>query len=288
MRKVTTARRQQNSTARVVEKAIDVLFCLAKEPDGVGITDISRQLGLGKSTVHRLLQTVQQRQLVQQDERRRYRLSYGVLQLSAAFLRHLNIHEEASPHLRRLRDETGETASLTIREGTSRFHLEEIPGVHEVKFSLEIGKSLPLFLGASGKALVAWLSEEELDELIKICGLPAYTPFSITDPRVLKEQLAQTRQRGFAVSQSERFLDVVSVAAPVRNQSGRVIAALNVTGPASRFSVKVARKAGPVLVQEARKLSSALGWQGADNDGEHVARGTVTATVSSAKGSFPQ
>ena len=286
MKKATTLNRQQNSTARVVEKAIDVLFCLAKEQDGVGITDISRQLGLGKSTVHRLLQTVQQRQLVQQDERRRYRLSYGVLQLSSAFLRHLNIHEEASPHLRRLRDETGETASLTIREGTSRFHLEEIPGVHEVKFSLEIGKSLPLFLGASGKALVAWLDDEELEALIKTCGLPAYTPFSITDPKVLKQQLAQTRERGFAVSQSERFLDVVSVAAPVRDQSGRVIAALNVTGPSSRFSVKLARKAGPVLVEEARKLSAVLGWQGADRVRKHVALDSHTTAVLTPKGPF--
>ena len=284
MRKATTLSRQQNSTARVVEKAIDVLFCLANEQDGVGITDISRQLGLGKSTVHRLLQTVQQRQLVEQDERRRYRLSYGVLQLSAAFLRHLNIHDAASPHLRRLRDETGETASLTIREATSRFHLEEVPGVHEVKFSLEIGKSLPLFLGASGKALVAWLSDEELDALIKTCGLPAFTPFSITDPRVLKEQLAQTREHGYAVSQSERFIDVVSVAAPVRDVSGRVIAALNVTGPSSRFSVKLARKAGPVLVQEARKLSSALGWPGGDHRAQPMARVSRTAAISSPKG----
>jgi IclR family transcriptional regulator, acetate operon repressor len=257
--------RRSVSTARVVQKAIDILFSLAAAPDGAGITDISRQLGLGKSTVHRLLKTVQQRQLVRQDATKRYRLNYGVLQLSSAFLRSLNIHERASWHLRRLRDVTGETASLTIREGTTRFHLEEVPGVHPIKYSLDIGKSLPLFLGASGKALVAWLDEDELDALIDVCGLPGFTPYSITDRGVLKEHLARTRKQGFAVSESERFLDAVSVAAPVRDHTGNIVAALNVTGPLHRFSVRVAREAGPVLVKEARDLSAFLGWPG-DNE----------------------
>jgi DNA-binding IclR family transcriptional regulator len=266
------------ATARVVEKALDILQCLADSDGELGVTELSRQLGIGKSTVHRLLATLQARDLVRPNPRTRaYRLDFGVLVLSTAYLRQSNLTTLALPHLRRLRDATGETASLTVRRGTSRIHLDEVAGIHDLRFSLEVGKSLPLFVGASSKALVAWLPEDELDALIDECGLPQLTAHSITDRGRLKRDLAETRQVGFSVSESERFPGVVSVAAPVRNDRDEVIAAFNVTGPSDRFALARAREVGPLLAAEALDMSKALGWVA------RQAGGTQTAVVPAGK-----
>jgi DNA-binding IclR family transcriptional regulator len=254
---------QAASRALVVEKAMDVLQCLADADEELGITEISRQLGIGKSTVHRLLATLQRRHFVRSNPRTRaYSLDYGILALGNAYLRQSKLTAKALPHLRRLRDATGESASLLIRQGTVKVHLDEVPGLHDLRVSLEVGKALPLFVGASGKSLIAWLEEDELDLLIDECGLPQLTPHSITDRDQLKADLAKTRANGFAVSESERFLGVVSVAAPIRNDRDEVIAAFNVTGPSVRFPLASAEAAGALVAAEAAALSRVLGWPG--------------------------
>jgi DNA-binding IclR family transcriptional regulator len=251
-----------DGTARVVEKAVDVLFCLASASGDLGVTELARQLGLGKSTVHRLLATLQRRDLVLADPRtHRYRLGFGVLTLGSALLRQLDIRAAALPHLRRLRDETGETASLTVRRGTLRIHLESVESLADLKFSLEVGKPLPTLVGASGKVLTAWLPEPELEALVEACGLPALTPQSITNREDYVRELATVRADGFAVSDSERFPGVVSVAAPVRDHRGEVVAAVNVTGPGSRLTAGHARGFGPLVAAGARQLSADLGWR---------------------------
>jgi DNA-binding IclR family transcriptional regulator len=249
------------NTARVVEKAIAVLGCLAGDTEELGVSDLSRRLGIGKSTVHRLLSTLMQDDLVRLNPRtRKYRLGFGVLRFSNALLEQFDIRSEALPHLRNLRDATGETASLVIRQDVERIHLEQVKGVHEVAFSLDVGSRVPLFVGASGKALTAWLGDDELDELIGRVDLPAYTPWSITSPDALRHELAVTRSRGFAVGVAERFDDVVSVAAPVRGYSGGVIAALNVAGPSTRLDLDRALELGTLVAAQAGGLSGVLGY----------------------------
>jgi len=242
-------------TARVVEKAVAVLDCLARDADELGVSELARRLGFGKSTVHRLLATLVRHDLVRVNPRtRRYRLDFGVLRFSTALLEQFDIRGEALPHLRALRDATGETASLVIRQNAERIHLEQVKGAHEVAFSLDVGTRVPLFVGAAGKALTAWLEEAELAELLELA------PPTRRDELV--RELELTRERGFAVAVAERFAHVVSVAAPVRSHDGAVIAALNVAGPESRLGVDRAVAAGPIVVAEANRLSERLGWRG--------------------------
>jgi DNA-binding IclR family transcriptional regulator len=173
----------------------------------------------------------------------------------------LDIRAAALPHLRRLRDATGETASLTVRRGTLRVHLDSVESLSDLKFSLEVGRPLPTLVGAAGKVLAAWLPDEAVDALVEACGLPALTAQSITDRAAFKRELARVCADGFAVSDSERFPGVVSVAAPVRDHRGEIAAAVNVTGPASRLTPERARQFGPRVAEEARDLSEALGWR---------------------------
>jgi len=252
----------EQSTARVVEKAIAVLDCLADDQEELGVSELSRRLGFGKSTVHRLLATLVRHDLVWVNPRtRRYRLGFGVLRFSTALLQQFDIRGEALPFLRTLRDATGETASLVIRQDAERIHLEQVKGLHEVAFSLDVGSRVPLFVGAAGKALTAWLPDDELQDLIDRSGLLAYTSWSITNADDLRRELELTRSRGFAVGVSERFAHVVSAAAPVRDYQGVAIAALNIAGPETRLTVDRAVELGPAIATEADKLSEALGWR---------------------------
>jgi DNA-binding IclR family transcriptional regulator len=254
--------RQEKETARVVEKAMDVLFCLAEAEEELGVTELDHRLGLGKTIVHRLLTTLERRDLVRRNPlTRRYRLGYGTLTLGNAMLRRLDMRALALPYLRELRNATGETASLTVQHGAHRIHLEQVESLAEIRFSLEVGKPLPAIVGASGKVLVAWLPEAELDQLLAATGLPALTPQSITDRQVLRDALARVREQGFAVSDSERFPGIASVAAPVRDYRGTVAAAINVTGPSGRLTPDRARAFGPTVARAAAGLSGELGWR---------------------------
>jgi DNA-binding IclR family transcriptional regulator len=250
-----------DGTSLVVEKALDCLLALADAPGELGVTELSHRLGQSKTTVHRLLTALRSRGFVQVNpDTRRYRLDVAVLRLSSAMLRQTNLRTLAVPGLAALRDRTGETASLTVRRGTRRLHLDQAESMEDLRFTLDVGKDLPLLVGASGKALVAWLPAAELDALIVECGLPAHAPGSITDPARFKEDLALIRARGYALSFSERYVDVCSVAAPVRDHRGLVVAAINITGPASRCTPERATTLGPIVAAEAAKLSAFLGW----------------------------
>ncbi|MCC6175885.1 MAG: IclR family transcriptional regulator [Chloroflexi bacterium] len=251
----------QAGTSLVVEKALDCLLALADSAGEVGVTELSRQLGQSKASVHRLLTALRSRNFVRLNpETRRYSLDVGVLRLSSALARQTNLHALALPTLVTLRDMTRETASLTVRRGNQRLHLEQVESIEDLRFTLEVGNALPLLVGASGKALVAWLPESEVDALIGTFGLPALAPGSITDRAAFKADLARIRARGFAVSFSERYVDVISVAAPVRDRSGAVVAAVNITGPASRCTPDQAMGFGPLVAAEAGRLSASLGW----------------------------
>jgi IclR family transcriptional regulator, acetate operon repressor len=243
-----------------VEKALDILECLARSEYDLSLSELGRSLGLGKSTVHRLLLTLERRNMIARDgNTRRYSLGFGLLHLSSRLLARLDLRIEALPHLRYLRDVTGETASVVVRIATGRVHLEEVPGVHDLRYTLDVGTELPLLIGASGLALMAWSEEAEVDRFIASEGLPACSPSAVTDPVIYKKELTRTRDRGYAVSVGWRSPDVVSVAAPIRSLNGNVIGALNVSGPVSRFTEIHATEVGPVVAGRASAVSEALG-----------------------------
>lgn len=194
------------------------------------MTQIAAKVGLYKSTVHRILAALETRGFVRQEEvTGRYRLGLRALELAQAYLSSGDLPTVALEEMQLLRDLAEETVSLYVRDGAERVRVQRAEGPLTVRRVVGLGERLPLYLGASGKVLLAWCPDRER-QLILDRHLPADF-----DRAGLESVLEQARQQGWAMSQEERELGVGSVAAPVIDRLGNCVAALAISGPVSRF-----------------------------------------------------
>jgi len=242
-----------------IERAADVLFLFSRSPNTLGVTDISRELGMSKAVVHRILTSLCERSLLAVDpESRRYSLGPAVLELAAAYRDQLDVEGLALDEMRRLSAETGETATMSVRHGNRRVYVAQITPPREVKMTVPIGGSFPLHAGASSKALLAWLSDGEIDHYLAENPLDALTKATIVSTEELRAELVRIRQQGFAVSLGERQDDAGSVAAPILDHNHQPVAVISISGPIERFRDNIARSAAAV-VEATRTLSAKLG-----------------------------
>lgn len=244
------------ATVRSVERALDVLLCFAGQPGGLGVTQIAERVGLYKSTVHRLLQTLESRGFVRRDGvTERYHLGERVLELAASFPESADLPAVASPEMQRLRDETGETVSLYIRDGIERVRIHKAEGLQAVRRVVQLGERMPLYVGASSKVLLAYAPDDVRQRVLAVDHLPAGF-----DREGLKGQMEEVRRQGLAVSIEERESGSAAVAAPIVDRAGRILAALAVSGPAVRFTPDAVARYGTLVRQTCDRISQRLGW----------------------------
>ncbi|MDE0603235.1 MAG: IclR family transcriptional regulator [bacterium] len=242
-----------------IERAVDVLFLFSRSSSTLGVTEISRELGVSKAVVHRILTSLCERGLLIVDpESRRYALGPAVLELAAAYRDQLDVRDLALEEMRRLSAETDETATLSVRHGNRRVYVAQITPPREVKMTVPIGGSFPLHAGASSKAFLAWLSDGEIDHYLAENPLDSLTEATIVSVDELRAELDRIRQQGFAVSLGERQHDAGSVAAPILDHNHQPVAVISISGPLERFRDKIARSAAAV-VEATRGLSTKLG-----------------------------
>src|SRR3954453_12615580 len=154
-------------TSEVAERALDVLICFIGADGELGVSEIARRLNIDKSSVHRFLVALQRKRFVVDNPRpRRYGLGYRALELSRALTLQMNLEQQAFPYLRELRDAIGETAGLSVRVGSKRFHVAQVESTHEIRRTIQAGMPLPLHLGANGKVLLAFLPPEQRESLL--------------------------------------------------------------------------------------------------------------------------
>ena len=251
------------SAARVA----DVLLLFLGRSDTLGVTAISRELGLAKAVVHRILTSLASRELIAADEATRgYRLGPAAVALGARAFRDSDLRHAARPVLRRLRDETLETSTLSQRAGDSRVYLDQYESPREIKMRVEIGRAFPLHAGSSGRAILAFLSDEER-EAILTGRLARLTPDTVVDPERLRVILARIVREGVAFSQGERQPGAASVAAPVFDVDGEVCGAISVCGPIDRFGPREIAGHTAAVGAAAEEISRALGRRSPRADG---------------------
>lgn len=242
---------------RAIDRAVRALEVLAENGRGMGVSEIARRVRLTKSTTHRLVTSLSKAQLVHVDPQTRlYTLGFRLLQWTAAWLDRLDVRTKALPHLRQLREKCQETVSLNLRDGHHRVAVERLETSHEVRFIVDLGRPLPLHVGAGGKAILACLPPEEGDQILASAKV---------DPRsrqrILRD-LAEIRRTGSAVSMGERIPGSGSVSAPVFNHEGRVVGSVSILSLAVRLPADVQESYRPLVVQAARAISRELGWSG--------------------------
>lgn len=255
------------SVTSAVERAIAVLECFSRKEPALTITEIGQRLGLRKSTVHRLLTLLARQDMIARDVASlRYRLGPKVLYLGNVCAKQYRLRDFAMPIMRQVWEKCGETVTLTIRVGDHRMYLEQIESLQEMRVSVEIGKLLPLYCGASGKIFLAFMDGDEADQVLGRLTLAPLTPGTLTDLAQLREDLRRTRAQGYAISCGERVDGVNAVSAPLLSSQGRVTAALGISGPASRFVLERVLERAPLLVETAREVSDTFGWAMASPD----------------------
>ena len=243
-------------------RVADVLRMFTNGPAAVGVSEIARELGLSKAVVHRILQSLVSRSFVVVDPAtREYRLGPSAVALGVRALRDIDLRRAARPVLRRLRDLTGETTTLSELVASSRVYLDQFESRQEIKMTVELGRPHPLHAGASGRAILAFLPEQTVEQVIE-SGLPALTPATIRSSGGLRRSLAKVRSGGYATSQGERQHGAGSVAAPVFGIDGDVLGAISVCGPVSRFDAEAVDRYAPMVVAAAAEVSQSLGWDG--------------------------
>jgi len=238
-------------------RVADVLleFLSAREST---LTELTRRLGSNKAVVHRILKSLESRDLVRLDAASRtYHLGAAATALGAMALRACDLRRAALPALWRLQHETEETATIAALVGFARIHLDQVPSPREVRMTVELGRPFPLHAGATGKALLAFASSRTRARVLE-GTLPQVTPNTIVDPRLLEPELRRIRDAHVAVSFGERQPGAGSVSSPVLDHAGESVGAITVCGPVSRFDVAMVARVSTLVRATAAEVSQTL------------------------------
>lgn len=226
----------------------------------IRVNQVAREMGLSRSTVHRMLATLGHHQFVEQDEfSRAYKPGPALVDIGLSVVQNIDIRALSHGALVNLRDETDETVHLAYLRGTDVVFLDSVESARVVRTGARVGRLLPAHATAAGKSLLAEKSDAELAALYPSGELSAPTPNAVTTLDELREQLAEVRRLGYAFNNAESEVDVVAVAAAVRDKRGRVRAAIATTAPQSRCDDAWIKDTAAATVRTVRELGERLG-----------------------------
>lgn len=256
------ARVKNTRGVQSVDRALAILETLAQKDSSIMLSNISAELKLNISTVHRLLNALMAHGLVEQDSQGRYRLGIKAFEIGNRALYSLDIRSIARPVLHQLVYDFNETANLAILDKYEVVYLDQVESSNIIKMLARPGTRAPAYCTGTGKVLLAFLNESRLNNYLHEVPLLPYTATTIIEPFQLRQELEQIRNQGFALDQGEREEDVRCVAAPVLNHKNSVIAAISISGPANRLPAELmSGKMATAVVSAANQVSRNLGYR---------------------------
>lgn len=244
----------ESGSANAVAKAISVLQALRRIPEGGSARQLGTVVDLPRSTVQRILSTLADSGMVVQDpDDQRYRIGPQALLIGLGYRQGLDLVSLARPQMVRVRDELGETVGLSVRVADSRVFIDEVQSRQQLRFASELGRQYPLWSGASGRILMLSLGADELEAVLadETHRGAVFRAVAADDRRRLLER---ARNDDYAVARNETIDNVSSVAVPIRDLDGRVIAALSISGPSNRLTEDELMHARDVLRGAAEAL----------------------------------
>jgi PcaR/PcaU/PobR family beta-ketoadipate pathway transcriptional regulator len=243
-------------------RGLEILSLFSAERPSLSLSQIVELLQLNKSTVYRVLSTLEAMQYLQQDTTTRlYRPGLKVLQLGFTAINSIEIRQVARPYLERLSQEVGETVSLAVLNGFHTIYVDRVRNQAIVGVVLGVGSSLPAYCTSLGKILLADLPSGELNNLLAANELTAYTPNTLTTKKALRAELQNISQQGFAIDDEELASGLRAASAPIRDLTRRAVAAVNVSGTTLRISLeRLNNEIIPALINTTNQISAALGY----------------------------
>lgn len=251
-----------------------LLEALVERRQPVGVSELARALGLDKSRVYRLLLTLKAKGYLEQDPAtRKYMVGPKLVVLSSRILGNNDLYVQARPVMKKVRKGTGETVHLAVRMEDHAVYIAQEISPEVIGVNTEVGQREPLYCTAVGKALVAFLPEEEMDAIVQRLEFRPYTPRTITSPAQFKAHCWDVRAQGYAVDDEELHPGVRCIGAPIRGHEGSVVASLGISGPASRLSHDAIPRLARIVVHSANEISYRLGYLGDTDEGSLASLG---------------
>jgi DNA-binding IclR family transcriptional regulator len=246
----------------VLRNAMEVLELFAEERREIGVTEAAALLRRPKSTTSRWLAAMEEAGFLDRDSASgRYRLGMRLAALGELARQSTSLQQLARPRLEALARRSGETANLVVLSDGYAVNVELVESPRPIKHVGWLGRRLPLHATAAGKALTAWLGAAGIEDILP-ARLDRFTPATISDRRALLEELERVRELGFAEAWGELEEDLVGLAAPVRDYTGRVVGAITISAPLARVAPASAPALAAQVMRAAAELSRALGARG--------------------------
>lgn len=248
---------------QAVSHALDLLEQFHGEIDELGVTELSKRLKLHKNNVFRLLATLESRSYIEQNKvTENYRLGLKTLELGQTFIKQMGLLRQSKPVLETLVETCNETTYVSILKDFNIVYLDIVETSMTVRVVPRVGSRLPAYCTAAGKVQIAYMSEEELEIFLHTKELKGFTPNTITDRDVLKKQLKQIAEQGYALDDEELDIGVKCVSAPIRDYTRRIIGAVSISGPSMRFSdERINNELVPLILKAGEEISAKLGFQ---------------------------
>lgn len=251
---------EERNLVQAVLKALEILEEICREPHR-GVREISEKVDINRSTVNRLVSTLERAGYLEQEkERGKYRATLRLFEMGNKVVQDLNIREQAYPIMQKLSAATEETIYLAVLDVDQLLYVAMIDSPQMLKCSAAIGIHPPVYCSATGKVFLAYIADDKKKALMPEEFL-SFGPNTISTQSELERDLASIRLKGYAIDDEEWNPNIVALAAPVWNYDRKIIATLSVAGPKVRMSPERIEEAAQILVQAAQELSANLGYR---------------------------
>ena len=244
-----------------VLKAVRILETLGRGKP-LGITEISKELKIPKSSAHSILQTLESEGFVEKNiDTFKYNLGTSLIELGYSAQNELAICRISKPYLNGINQETDETVHLTLLDNDEVLYVDCVESKRRLRTYSVIGIKAPLYCTAVGKAIMAGLTDSHTKKIIATKGLQRLTDLTITDENALLQDLADTRSRGYSIDNMEHEEHLICVGAPIKNAAGETFASLSVSGPSNRMSEERVVQIGTLVKNATMEISRKLGFR---------------------------
>lgn len=246
---------------QTLDRALDIIEMLAIEREGIGVTEISQKIGLHKSTVHRLLNALAERGYIEKEPRySTYKLGLKFIEISSLYLNKLELKTEALPYMRRLAEIIGQPVHLAILDGCEAVYIEKIDALNSIRMYSQIGRRVPVYCSAIGKILLSGLKNRECESIVDTLEITKFTHKTVESREALCRDIDEARQKGWAIDDEEHEAGIRCIAAPVRDYSGKVIAAVSVSGDNRIINPERDNEISAQVIETAQNISRRMGY----------------------------
>jgi IclR family acetate operon transcriptional repressor len=241
-------------------RGLSILEALAKSEGGLTLTDVAQRAQLPASTTHRLLSTLEKMGYVYQaGDLALWYVGLQAFAVGTTFLANRDFVAQSHAYMHRLMEQAGETANLAILDGTEAVFVAQVQCHEMMRTLVKLGSRVPLHASGVGKALFAALSDEQIDAILKVKGLPRITENTIVATETMWAALRVIRQRGYSFDDEEHARSTRCVGAAVYDEHAEPLGAISIAGPSSRLSDERVRHLGPLVAHIAEELTRTLG-----------------------------